>query len=153
MKTMNMKSLLAYLTDLSIRSRENKASLVYLEDRNSMKYGFHSPWKPLPNTKDFMVTVNKLDPILTEYNLPKRLSPTLKNHPLSSRLNACNRYLKIQLAVLRKFLLAGRTVDFWHRAMFLMSKSKVLRLVALRSLIRIGEELLIIILYLHIYDF
>lgn len=129
-----MKELLSYLSDLSARSRENKLALVYLEDRKSTKYGFHSPWKPLPNTKDFMVSVNKLDPILTEYGVPRRLSPEMKNIPLASRLSACNRYLRIQLAVLRKLLVTGRTVDFWHRCMMLLAKSKVLRLVALRKL-------------------
>jgi len=80
------------------------------------------------------VRPNEYDPLLDRFGISRKFSPELKSVQLSWRIKAANRYLMIQLAVLRNLLAKGKFVEFWIRALSLLRDSKVLRIVALRKL-------------------
>jgi hypothetical protein len=126
-----MNKLLASINrEIANNPRENKSMLSAPQGGCSIR----NPWKHLPNTSDFYVSVNELDPLLLKYGIARKFSPELTNIPMNNRGKAANRYLDIQFAVLLKLLNGGKSGQFWLRSMLLLSRSKVLRLVALRKL-------------------
>lgn len=132
-----LDSLLSNLTGL-VGPRETKVGVS--RDKSSIMLGdralssTHSPWEPLPNTKTFLVRPNENDPLLERFGISRKFSPDMKSEKLSWRITAANRYLSIQLAVLRNLKGQGRYIEFWIRALKLLKQSKVLRIVALRKL-------------------
>lgn len=128
----NILNLISLITqEVESNLRENKSEVLNTKLSNSLG---KNPWRKLPNTKDFFVSINQLDPLLSMYGVSKKFTPELKNLPLNNRIRAANRYLDIQYAVLCKLLIKGKAKQFWLRCMMLLHKSYVLRLVALRKL-------------------
>lgn len=92
------------------------------------------PWSPMPDVKSMRIKVNTSDLLLSYYGVSKKLTPQLDFDPLSRRIRAGNRYLRIMEYRLEKLLWNHDGHGFWILALMLMSQSKVLRLVALRKL-------------------
>lgn len=93
------------------------------------------PFHPLPDVSSMNVLSNVLDPLFAKADVVKKLEPMLEATPLSRKLRASNRYLRIMQNRLARLLVKGRLHDFWILALMLLAKSKVLRLVALRQVL------------------
>lgn len=93
-----------------------------------------NPFKDLPNVRSLRLRTNRLDPLLGNKGVMKKLAPEMTFEERSWRIKAANRYLRIMHFRLTKLLFLNRNVEFWILALQLMSKSKVLRACALRKL-------------------
>jgi hypothetical protein len=93
------------------------------------------PFQALPNVAAVRVLANVLDPLLVRHGIAKKLSPTITADPLSRRIAAANRYLRIMQNRLAAFIVKGDLRGFWILAIMLLRRSKVLRIVALRRIL------------------
>jgi hypothetical protein len=94
------------------------------------------PFKDLPNVSSMWIRPNVMDPLLDKHGLSVKLDPDIKYTVMSNKTKAANRYLRIMYYKIEKLLANGQHAEYWLYALALMSKSKVIRAVALRKLNR-----------------
>jgi hypothetical protein len=119
------------LVKLASAPREQSSAIKF-----EPNYMMPRPFKPLPNVSELRVRPNMLDPLLAREGISRKLSPEMEFEEYSWRIKAANRYLDIMQSRLEKHLRSNELPQFWVLALLLMSKSVVIRSVALRKLNR-----------------
>lgn len=100
---------------------------------SEFRAGIPNPFKELPNISSLKVRTRISDPLLSKHFVSKKLEPEMVFSALSWRTKSSNRYMRIMHGRLVNLLYAGDFHGFWILALTLMSKSYVLRAVALRK--------------------
>lgn len=138
----NITKLIQDVTSASVAFvKGGNASRPNLRENNILD-SFHAesellrPFKELPNVSELWMRPSRLDPLLEEHGVARKIPPEMGYKPASWKIKAANRYLRIMYYRLEKVVRGPNPQHFWVLALTLMRKSVVLKSIALRKLDR-----------------